>query len=1471
MLGIIKTHLFLILAFTLSSIYVMGQSQSNYKTITGFESHINARGKDIRENCKTATQLTEDVLADLPIGIAPQGCGSGTTILVVDSAQRVGKRRKSFSVYASVIIPGTSKPIAFAARNVGFGKSGLLRTTQTKLVLVSEQRIPVSESVTLVLPADGHNYVEFDCGGFKAINLKGNFVFSDNLLKPDLQTVPGATSVTASFEINTHDLNNIMASVSITPFKISGLDDLSFEVKNAVVDYSDIINPPGFSFPQAYQKTLGEDIALWRGFYLQDVTVRVKTLSDDDSKRKPVIISAKNLLIDDLGVSGQFTATNLLALSDGSANGWPLSIDQLGVFLQFNKITGGSMRGFVGVPFLGDDTLAYNAMVEQEENKVKYRFSVGVTKEREFKTPFSATVKLAPGSTLTLEKDGNGKILPSALLHGTLSMDGKIKTTDVKFENLSLISHKPYLVGGDFSTTGKGQSKGAGFPIQINNIALRLAQGQVALGLDVSLNFMNKEDKGFAAQTRFDILASLQEDTKSAATGESTETQTRQKWKLDKVVVNKIALDCKTNAFTLKGALSLFDNDPVYGDGFHGNLAFALQAIMNKPVTVNAYFGSKEDYRYWHLDANVPNIYIAIGPMAINGMMGGATYKMRRQQPLLPDFSQLTDEKAQSMSTGANDNHMVYIPDDTYGMGFLAGVTLIVGNKNAVNADVMFDVTFNPGGGLKYIRFDGTVFFITPLESRAKTKNGEAPKSSMYAEMMMLYDNDNKIFHANMKTYINVAGVLMGTGQNGLVGESVIHVDKQDWYAYIGRPSAMFGVSVLGLATAQTYFMIGTKIDNLPLPPSEVRQVFGKIDLSLMRDDLAAAGGKGFATGVHFRVGVDSKDKLRPFYVVMTVGAGTDVMLRNYGNSMCAGGDGRIGINGWYASGQAYVFLTGKVGLRVKKRNFDIVSLGLAALLQAQLPNPVWMKGMLAGEYKVLGGLVKGKFNLKFEVGEQCELINPGGELEDIEVIADIKPDQAGNDISVFSAPQVSFNTGIGEELKMMDLQDNLNTYRILLDNFTIQANKQPVQGKLTWNAAKDVAIIKTADILPPKTVIRISVSVHWEKRGDNGLWEPVRDNSNQTINETKESTFTTGEAPNFIPEENVTYSYPIKYQHNLYRNESGAGYVKLNYAQEYLFTKQQGLTVWDYLVRFRDNRGKTSEVPLNFSLAESQVTFNYPPLEKESVYTMTFIKRPQGATGVDENLRRQQVTQVQNEDNEVATASNKLEGSLTQAVETEIYSSVFRTSIFSTFREKWTSLGSGRDDFDVAKGNIIVLGKRFDANESFDEFELNGKEGMPPLVTLAASPETPWFKDKVSPRIYDLYPYDKDIAISWRKPIETIGLKPLKGVLLQNAAEPFKLTDAHVSCGRAPSTAGRVFIIYAVPYYVYWDYNDLNTQIAAKYFDDWNKVRPAGVKRFLAEGSYNDIEDGNYPVQIQYSLPGSGKATFVTQMSIHY
>ncbi|MEO6305933.1 MAG: hypothetical protein ABIP51_22495, partial [Bacteroidia bacterium] len=131
------------------------------------------------------SSLTLDSSASLPIGIYKQ-IGQATYIIAVDSA-RFLPTGASCSAYMAISLPGMNDSIAFAARNIGINPKGVLagNVGNSKLLLVSNHRIRVSPKITLVLKNDGNNYVEWNCNGFQAINLKGYFEFSGTMLEPD--------------------------------------------------------------------------------------------------------------------------------------------------------------------------------------------------------------------------------------------------------------------------------------------------------------------------------------------------------------------------------------------------------------------------------------------------------------------------------------------------------------------------------------------------------------------------------------------------------------------------------------------------------------------------------------------------------------------------------------------------------------------------------------------------------------------------------------------------------------------------------------------------------------------------------------------------------------------------------------------------------------------------------------------------------------------------------------------------------------------------------------------------------------------------------------------------------------------------------------------------------------------------------------------------------------------------------------
>ncbi|MBC8111637.1 MAG: hypothetical protein H7Y04_11300 [Verrucomicrobia bacterium] len=1429
------------------------------KEMDAFAAHIiaNYEGETLRKKGRLITQLTEGALADLPVGIARE-YGGTTYVIAIDSAYS-DEKNWYLSAYAAIKLPGAATPIAFGARKIVFSRGGLTASNSTKLMLMANQTVAIGET-DLFLPGDGSNFIEFDCNGYKSISLKGLFLFKNDVLQP----ADNSARVGAGFQVRATDLNNMLIDVSISPFKVKGLKDFSFEVRQASVDMSDIANPANMTFPADYQSGFTQNPLLWRGFYLKSVSVKYQL---DSTAQEPMIIAAENLIIDDTGVSGLFSVTKLLPIDKGSAGGWAFSIDYLSVGLTQNRLKSGTLVGSLNIPFLGKDTLGYLATMQQTDEDLDYQFLIRTNTLKKYKMPFDGDLTLDKGCMVGIQKV-KGKLTASALLNGSMTLNNKLFTAEgIKFERLDLTTDKPYIRGGIFAVGF--QARSASFPISIDSLRLAIRQGEIGIGAGVKYNFMNSSDKGFAGSTFIEVMAKVVEVP--SQTGEN-----RQEWQFVKVKVGDVSLKAKTTVFTLEGNLQIFEDDPIYGNGFRGSLAFSIDKILDPPVKINAYFGSTAKFRYWHVDVFVPiavagkPLYIVPPVLAMNGIMGGMSYHMKRNAPFKPDFAKIGTANASPPA-----NELAFIPDSTTGLAFMAGVALVIGKEEVCNGDVLLEVALRSDGGLKYIRFDGKAFVFAAFDERGRGVEATAPA---YGLLSLIYDNENSVFHANIQMYLNVAGgAVRGTGPGNMIGEAVVHVDKKDWYFYVGRPSKMMGIELINFAKANAYFMIGTQIDPLPALPNDVAELAGKLNNAKQRNEVMLRSGGGFALGFHLAIGFDSKDKIKPLYASLMLKAGADVMLKNLGDASCEGRSGTVGANGWYAAGQAYVFVSGKVGIRIRKKNFDILSLGLAAVLEAQLPNPTWLEGTLAGRYSVLGGLVKGSFNTKFSVGEKCNLRTNGSEIDDIEVIADLKPGKDEAEVSVFASPQVSFNVGIGKELKITaDGKDYPESYRIMLDEFKAAKNGQTLVAQLVFNDNADVAVLQTTDILPKKSAIKLLVKLHWEKKSATGIWQALKGTNGNTETEERELTFNTGDAPDFIPDNNVLYSYPVKMQYNFYRDEYNKGYVKLEKGQPDVFLSQDDKGMqWQYVARFKPTGSTALEVPISY--ADNTVSFDMPAaLSSGMVYKFTFVRKPLNNQSLDANVKREE-KQISTGEVEATVKQNRLEGTLQQAIEKEVYESAFRTSQFATFTAKMSSLTNIQDDLmDIATGYVAVVGFSGNTTETLDKAEIKciatGNRTSLPLVQAIASSDTRWFRENPQPVLYEKYGEDAAINISWRTPAAQAVAPLREGVSLYNGSRlpDYTLTSDQLQSGSAPAVSGSLMLGYFLSFYSLKDHEDLRNKAANKYLSNTSTTPPESVRRILAN-NYKDLQRGTYPVEITYVLPGINQVTTRKTINVKY
>jgi hypothetical protein len=596
----------------------------------------------IQENGNTVTELSQQNLKNLPVGIKRTLLNNEITIGIDSAIPAPGGMM--INAYTKIKIGG-SKAICFEAKHLILTPTGIMSSQSSKLALISDIEIALNEKFRLLLPGDGTNFVEWDCKGFKSVNLKGLFKFSGDFI-PDPELSKNATEVTAAFEANTTDPSDIVASISITPFRISGMGDMAFSVTNASVDMSDFANAPGFVIPAAYQNPYKEIPALWRGFFLKDLKVYLP--SELSSEKGRTVIDVHNMLIDDSGVSGDFSVTPVLSFGEGDASGWPFSVDKLGITITQNKLTGGLLSGKLGVPFLKNDTLGFAAQIQGTTQGLKYTFSVTTNATRIFNLPFGGGLQLDKGSTIQVELL-NGKFMPSAMLNGILLLENDaLKARGLRFEQLHLTAEAPYLLGGKFSVASSIGFKIQNFSFCIDSIALGISNGKAALGFNVIVALMSSSDKGIAAWARFEVNASVERKTDP-----ETGLKGKQQWQYDGVRIKSMGIDCELSIFTLKGELTFYKNDEVYGNGFHGEVAFTIKKIVPRPVSVEIYFGTKDDYKYWFVKVSVP-VRIQIGTVTLLRITGGAYNRMKRKDQ--------TSSKP------------VYIPDDNCGLGFIAEI-----------------------------------------------------------------------------------------------------------------------------------------------------------------------------------------------------------------------------------------------------------------------------------------------------------------------------------------------------------------------------------------------------------------------------------------------------------------------------------------------------------------------------------------------------------------------------------------------------------------------------------------------------------------------------------------------------------------------------------------------------------------------------------------------------------------------------
>lgn len=1296
-------------------------------------------------------------------------------------------------VYFQFAFPGGKMPLAFGAKGVRFNSQGLELSSGVRLELLSDCTPIENGRFKVTFKAGGGTYAQFGCGGVERIHVAGEVEFDPGFMT----AADGVSRLKTKFELDIADASNILAEVSVEPFQVVALKGFTFSARHVTFDMSDYANPQ-VSFPGGYFAP-GIPPELWRGFACQSLTVSFpKELSPSD---RSLSVELDNLIIDEDGVTVDAKAKNVIGGEESKDQmGWPMSVSSVEIALLRNKLVGAGIGGRIKVPQLDDEPLDYEASIKYDASSNRsYHLFLELPSSKEYKfSLLSAKLKLHENSSIEVDYY-NGRLVPKATLNGTLQIDKKPVKFGVQFEQL-VLSTDDISIGRLALTDTVSSGKIAGFELAINKLGAGKSSGDISIDLSATV--------ALSTGSSFDI----------AGTGDVSIRAGKKSgggWAIKKVTVKEIQLELNTSALEFRGKISIREDDPVYGDGFAGEIDCSIAKVIDG-IKIGITFGRKDGFSYWYTGGEV-SLTVTIGPVIISSFKGALYYRMKEKEVKYGKLEM------------AN-----FIPDKETGVGVKVGVGVSV--VEIVKGDVMVKLEFTSSGGVKLFGFDGTIYVLGA--------NGANKSFRFESAFQMYYDFTKKEFYSSTEVFINVFGLIKGAGANDRAGYVEILSNPSTWFIKIGTPSDRIGLKAFGMLETGSYFIAGDVNETFTLP-EKCQKLIG----SYKAPNFAALkGGKSFGFGAN--LSIEAGGECGPFYGYVALGGGFDLLLRDV-NCICKGSNDIPGVGGWYSFGQSYFYMEGRVGIKFRRKTFDIFDVGLAALLQSELPNPTWIKGTLAGRYKILGGLVRGKFSYSFEFGDRCELVARASELADIQVIGDISPKEGSKNVDVFASPQVAFNAALDKEFKLDGENKSNKSYRVQLVDFKVTANSADIAGDRVWNSGRDVLVLNTPEILPQNSDIKVNVKIKWQFKDASGAWVDSEFEGKPDVEE-KILVFTTGPAPDHITSSNVSYTYPIEGQANFYRDEYSKGYIQMKKKGiDYLFAKNDKGNSWKLVARFGTEDG-TLNVPFEYNSGSNTVNFIIPAqLNLGKVHELRLLRVPDLIRSTDRNITAQTSDSYSSSTDTVSITTKHAEGELTVDEEKELYTINFRTSKYSRLADKvkrFDAMYSGAPINNLPYTNLYLSG---DIDEGFDELEL----GQEKLVTVAAqNDDNKWFNTYIKDAVYGSCYQPSDLG-KGTPPVYSIGVWQQYPPTMQSV------------------TSTAITLNYNFPEAVYGDYS----RVRSWYFEQREKGLSLGnacqpLINLLNRSSYPDIGFNLYGIRFFYRLPGMKEfnSSVDTQVDYH-
>ncbi len=795
-----------------------------------------------------------------------------------------------------------------------------------------------------------------------------------------------------------------------------------------------------------------------------------------------------------------------------------------------------------------------------------------------------------------------------------------------------------------------------------------------------------------------------------------TDEYDRQKWVYDHLDPKQFCLEGSfPGVKKIDACLNWYDNNPTYGKGFRGTGQVEFSGLSAR-VGAIAQFGQVDGYKYFFIDAlaNV-NLGIGVGPLTLDGFGGGISNHMTSSfNPAQIDFSNPGDLTDPPQLIGSTFSGITYTPDESVGLGLKAmGLFRLLSNESLLNGIVNLEFLFNNNNGISNIGMSGfaqmmsNVNLPAPDELSMGNKTQKPQFNAPFTAYCGLdFNFDEPSFHGEMNVFLD-AGLISGAGLNDKLVDAVIHFDPYGWKINVGTPSDPAGIELgipglSNLLSVTAYFDMGTDIPAAPQLPGKVRKLASKVKTN----ESFRKSGAGFMFGSKIEVDIEA-NVANIVSGSLEADAGFDIMVKDYEGYHCAGSSEEIGINGWYASGQMWAYISGQL----KVFGFNIIKAGIAAVLQARLPNPTWMQGALAFEVKLLFATFKGDVN--FELGEDCILVGNSDSEVGMDIISFINPTEGLENIEQNTRPSINFNIPVGRSTAIPDINGNNIVFDISEPTVVMTAGGLDIPFETELNSSGYQQFIHPFYMLPANDSIHITVSVDVYKNGE--------------FVETQEKTshFFIDDRLDYIPESNIVATYPAEGMYNVYPKEGGVtgpgldhikGFIKLEQSQpSLLYDIPDGV---EQVIRLTDEFGESHIIDYIYVPTKRWLTFNIKSdiLKNETHYKMELVRI------TSDPLQNLQNVQEDADDPNV------------------LYKCHFRVSKYDSFEEKIDALDA------LLKTQMTTDGFRtlkFDTNDAelFDQYETVGTDKYEPLVQFEVSTNDGWYGEFLYPEMYSFLP----------------------------------------------------------------------------------------------------------------------------------